>query len=121
MDQFLSNLGNPTINSDLAKELDASLSLEELYFSMKEMQSNKAPGPDGFAVEFLKKCIDKLAPLNGLLPPTLTQASIAFLLKNDKDPVVVFDICLNADVKVLTKTNALHLERVCPSIIWLRR
>lgn len=99
MNQFLDNLENPTIDCDRVKELDAPLSLEELLLSIKAMQSNKAPGPDGFTVEFFKKFGDKLAPLllqmynesleNGLLPPTLTQASISLLLKPDKDPTSV--------------------------------
>lgn len=63
MNQFLDNLENPTIDCDRVKELDAPLSLEELLLSIKAMQSNKAPGPDGFTVEFLKKFSDKLAPL----------------------------------------------------------
>lgn len=130
MNQFLDNLENPTIDCDRVKELDAPLSLEELLLSIKAMQSNKAPGPDGFTVEF-KKFSDKLAPLllqmyiesleNGLLPPTLFQASISLLLKPDKDP----NLCgsyrplslLNVDVKVLAKTIALRLEKVLPSII----
>lgn len=131
MNQFLYNLENPTIDCDRVKELDAPLSLEELLLSIKAMQSNKAPGPDGFTVEFFKKFSDKLAPLllqmynesleNGLLPPTLTQASISLLLKPDKD----LNLCgsyrplslLNVDVKVLAKTIALRLEKVLPSII----
>lgn len=63
MNQFLDNLENPTIDCDRVKELDAPLSLEELLLSIKAMQSNKAPGPDGFTVEFFKKFSDKLAPL----------------------------------------------------------
>lgn len=58
MNQFLANLENPTIDSDRAKELDAPLSLEELCFAITAMQSNKAPGPDGFPIEFLKTFID---------------------------------------------------------------
>lgn len=52
--------------------------------------------PDGRSVGFLKKFLDKLAPLllpmynesldHGSLPPTLTQESITLLLKKGKDP-----------------------------------
>lgn len=79
----------------------------------------------------LKKLIDKLATTlllmfnesleNGVLPCTLTQASIALLLKNDKDPTLCSSYrplsSLNADVKVLAKVIALHLEGVLPSVI----
>lgn len=80
------------------------------------MQSSKAPWPDGFPTEFFKKFNTKLAPLllsmnnesleNGSLPPTLTQASIALLLKG-KDPTSCSSFrhlsLLNVDVKVLSK------------------
>lgn len=63
MDEFLANLENPVTDSGCAIEFDATLSGEEICFSIKAMQSHKAPGPDGFPVKFLKKFIDKLAPL----------------------------------------------------------
>lgn len=90
MKTFLANIGNPTVAPDCANDLDTTLSLQQLHFSIRAMEFNKAPGPDGFPVELLKECIDKLAPLllsvlneslkNSLLPPTLTQASVALLL-----------------------------------------
>jgi hypothetical protein len=58
------------------------------------MQSGKAPGPDGFPIDYSKKFPDQLAPLllgmftgslsQGSLPTTLTQASILLILKKDK-------------------------------------
>lgn len=95
------------------------------------MQSNKAPGPDGFPIEYFKTFIGKLAPLlllmfnealeRGSLLPTLTQATIALLLKKDKDPTSCGSYrplsLLNADVKVLAKVIASRLENVLPHII----
>ena len=58
---------------------------------------------------------------SGLLPPTLTQATIALLLKKDKDPISCGSYrplsLLNADVKVLAKVIASRLESVFPHII----
>lgn len=96
------------------------------------MQSNKAPGHDGFPIEFYKKCIEKLAPLllamfsesfeRCTLPLTLTQATIVLLHKMDKDPMLCglpFRLLslLNGDVKVLAKVIATCLERVLPLVI----
>lgn len=95
------------------------------------MQSSKAPGPDGYPTEFLKKFSGKLAPLllamydesldRGSLPPTLTQASIALLLKKGRDPVLCGSYrplsLLNIDVKILAKALARRLENVLPEII----
>lgn len=131
MNEFLANLQIPTIKPDQEKELDTPLSLEELKSSIKAMQSNKAPGPDGLPIEFFKKFIDKLSPLllsvfnqsleSGLLSPTLTQASIVLLLKSEKDPTLCSSYrplsLLNADVKILAKAVVIHLENVLPNII----
>ena len=98
---------------------------------IKLMQSGKAPGPDGYPIEFFKKFADKLIPLlldmfndsldRGALPQTLTEASITLLLKPGKEdsdcssyrPISL----LNADYKILAKALALRLESIMPSII----
>ncbi|XP_035478463.2 uncharacterized protein LOC118299115 [Scophthalmus maximus] len=84
---------------------------------MKSMQNNKAPGPDGYPVEFFQRFQHKLAPLlhsvyieslqNGSLPPTFRQASISLLLKKDKDPKLCSSYrplsLINVDAKILAK------------------
>ena len=52
---FLDSLNFPVINSDVAKELDSPLTLVEITCAMKSMLNNKAPGPDGYRVEFFLK------------------------------------------------------------------
>uniref|UniRef100_A0A3B5R5U9 Reverse transcriptase domain-containing protein n=1 Tax=Xiphophorus maculatus TaxID=8083 RepID=A0A3B5R5U9_XIPMA len=131
MNQFLDSLNFPVINPNVAKELDLPLTIEEIVAAMKSMQSSKAPGPDGFPVEFFKKFQDKLSPIlhavykeslqKGSLPHTLTQASICLLLKKDKDP----NICssyrplslINVDAKILAKALAYRLESIVPTIV----
>lgn len=54
MNKFLQNLSNPVIDTNTAKQLDCPLSLEEVSNAIKAMQSNKAPGPDGFPIKFFK-------------------------------------------------------------------
>lgn len=95
------------------------------------MQNNKAPGPDGFSVEFLKKFQDKLSPLlhavydesleRGTFPPTLSQASISVLLKKDKDPNFFSSYrslsLINIDAKILAKALASRLENIVPTIV----
>ena len=99
MHSFLDGLNFPAATPVDIERLDSPLNVSEIVTAISEMQSNKAPGPDGFPVEFFKKFKDKLAPLlhsvyiesleSGSLPPTLRQASINVLLKKDKDP----DLC----------------------------
>ena len=131
MTSFLQNLDIPKVDPITANELDVPLNVEEIKSSIKAMQNNKSPGPDGFPVEFFKKFINKLAPLlnsvfnesleRGSLPPTLTQASISLLLKKGKDPVSCASYrplsLLDVDVKILAKTLATRLEKILPVII----
>lgn len=77
----------------LLKELDLPLTMEEIVAATKSMQSNKAPGPDGFPVEFFLQILGQAIPdiayiavykeslLQGSLPHTLTQTSISLLFK----------------------------------------
>lgn len=131
MMSFLDNLNFPPISAIQKSEMDRPLESCEIANSIKLMQSGKAPGPDGYPIEFYKKFADKLTPLlldmfndsldRGALPQTLTEASITLLLKPGKEdsecssyrPISL----LNADYKILAKALALRLESVMPSII----
>ena len=131
IDSFLNNLYIPTITEPTAQHLDMPLSLNEITSCIRQMQSNKAPGPDGFPVCFYKKFITQLAPLlldvfnhsleQGLLPPTLNQALISVILKKDKDPKLCSSYrpisLLNNDVKILAKVLATRLDSCLSSVI----
>lgn len=109
----------------------SSLGLEEVLASLKLMQNGKAPGPDGFPVDFLKKFSDILAPLlldmfndsleRGFLLPPITQASISLIPKKNKDPEECSSwrpiSLLNADIELLAKTLACRLDPCLPSIL----
>lgn len=131
MHAFLDELQFPSLNPESVNQLDSVLTIPELNSALQSMQNNKAPGPDGFPVEFFKAFQSKLIPLLhsvyveslslGCLPPTLRQASISVLLKKDKDG----DLCtsyrpislMNVDTKILAKALARRLEKVLPIII----
>lgn len=95
------------------------------------MQSGKAPGPDGYPIEFYKKFSDKLTTIllnmfndslfRGSLPQTLTEASITLLLKPGKDSTECGsyrpNALLNCDVKILAKALALRLETTIHNVI----
>lgn len=76
--------------------LDQPMSLEKILKVITHLKSGKAPGPDGFSIEFYKKFAAKVAPIflevfeecfnNEALPPMMIQATISVLLKKNKDP-----------------------------------
>lgn len=99
--------------------LDSPLSLEKITCSVNTVQSNKLPGLDSFPIEFLilANCYNHCSTLWS----TLTQASIALLLKKDKDHTACSSFIplslLKADIKILAKAISLRLEDVLPPII----
>ena len=131
MDNFLNDLEFPTIDSELAIDLERPLQIDEIREAIRSMQSGKAPGSDGYGSEFYKTFSDKLAPIlldmfneslaNGSLPQTLSQAVISLLLKKDKDPTECGSYrpisLLNIESKIIAKVLAKRLESTLPLII----
>ena len=52
MHTFLDELQFPSVNPELVTQLDSALTIQELSLASQSMQNNKAPGHDGFPVEF---------------------------------------------------------------------
>lgn len=131
MMDFLNNLNFPELKEDVRESLENPLQLQEIFDSIKKMQSGKTPGPDGYPIEFYKKFIVQLAPIlldmfnhslsQSVLPLSLTEASISLISKPDKDPLECGSYhpisLLNADIKILAKLLASRLDNVMPYLI----
>lgn len=129
--KILDGLEFENIEEPDKEALDQPITQEEIVKVITCLKSGKAPGPDGFPVEFYKKFSAKLAPIllevyeecfnNETLPPTMTQAIISVLLKKDKDPLQCGSYrpvsLLGCDYKILTKMLASRLESVLPKFI----
>lgn len=61
--ETLDRLPIPQISVNDRTEIDREITISEIVEVIKSMQSNKAPGPDGFPIELYKMFIDKLAPI----------------------------------------------------------
>ena len=95
---FFRSLQLTVLSSEEASSLDGGVSETEINQAITLMGSGKAPGPDGFPIEFYKKFSDQLSPLLckvyaealqlGSLPPTMSQAIISVLLKKGKKPTL---------------------------------
>lgn len=131
MDTFFANLNTPTLNSEQKLNLDKAIELSEIKDAIYKIHSGKAPGPDGFPIEFYKKFEHKLAPLlldmfvhsmeQGTLPSTLTEATIILLHKSGKDPLKCNSYrpisLLNSDIKIFAKIIASRLETVISDLV----
>ena len=128
------NLDLPTISDADRGKLEQPIVVGKIDQALKGMKSGKAPGPDGFPIEFYKKFSAKLIPIlrdvfaetleKGTLPPTMTQAIISVLHKKDKDclkcdsyrPISL----LSNDYKILTRILSSRLDSAVHTIIPIR-
>lgn len=128
---WISKIQFPSLSPEEVQSLEASIREEEVRKAIQSIQSGKAPGLDGFPVEYYMVYIDNLAPVltevyseslaAGQLPNTFNESVISVILKKGKDsldPSSYLPISLaNVDYKILTKVLAIHLEKIIPYII----
>lgn len=129
--EFFQSIQLPKLSAEDTSSLEGDISEAEINQAIKSMKVGKAPGPDGFPIEFYKAFYKQLSPMLrkvyaealqlGSLPPTMSQAVISVLLKDGRDPAMcdsyrpISLVC--CDNKILAKVLALRLEKVLPNII----
>ena len=127
---YLNNCNIPKITSDQQIAIDAPLSLDECYETLKTFKPRKSPGNDGITSEFYKKFWPVFGKFllnsfnesfdKGELSVSQRQAVITLLDKN-KDRTLLK--CwrpislLNVDYKIVSKTLARRLVDVLPNIV----
>lgn len=131
VENFFNDLPLPTLDESNKNTTESDITQFEISEAIKKMKSGKAPGPDGYPIEFFKKFTHKLVPLlsklyteifdKKALPPTMTQATISLLLKKEKDPLLCESYrpisLLNCDYKILAKILAGRLEKALSKLI----
>ena len=128
---FFEKLDLPKVSPENNLKLDATLTLSEIKEAIQSMNSGKSPGPDGYPVDFYKKLSDQLAPLllemfnhslkQGILPPTLMQASISLIFKKDKDPLSCASYRPISLLPVDTRKNPSSAIGICYALDYFRR
>lgn len=130
-DKFFENLDLPKLSLDWVDLLDKDINLYEITQVISSFPNNKAPGPDGFNVEFFKTFGSKLSPLllrmfnhtmlTSGLPPTLYKANISLIPKPGRDPQMVSSYrpisLLSIETKILGKILANRLKKCICSIV----
>ena len=95
MDKFLEKYNLPKLNQEDIENLNRPIKSTEIKTVIKNLPTNKSPGPDGFTIEFYRKFREELTPILlkllqkvaelGKLPSSFYEATITLIPKPDKD------------------------------------
>ena len=125
MDKFLERYNFPRLNKEDLENIIRPITSNEIETIIKNLPTNKSPGPDGFMGEvyqtfreeltlILLKLFKKIAG-ERTLPNSFYEATITLLPKPDKDTTrkeIYRPISLmNIDVKILNKILANRIEQ----------
>ena len=131
LDTFIDDL---PVLSDLDKDIcEGEITIEEILLSLKGMENNKSPGPDGLSKEFYMTFFDILKkPLLDLYTNIFSENTLSdsqklsYITLICKDEKKHFDVkayrpisLMNYDVKILSKLLCNRIGSVIDSIIHL--
>ena len=95
MDKFLENYNLLRLNQEEIENMNRPITNTEIETVIKNLPTNKSPGPDGFTDKFNKTFKEDLIPIllklfqkteeEGSLPNTFYKASITLTQKPDND------------------------------------
>ena len=95
MDKFLEKHNFPKLNQEEIENLSRPITSTEIETIIRNLPTNKSPGPDGFTAEFYQKFREELTPIllklfqkiaeEDKLPNSFYDATIILIPKPDKD------------------------------------
>ena len=95
MDKFLESYNFPRLNQEELENINRPITNNEIETIIKNLPTNKSPGPDGFTGEFYQTFTEELMPIllklfqktaeGKILPNSFYEATITLIPKPDKD------------------------------------
>ena len=94
MDKVLEKYNLPRLNQEQIENINRPITSTEIETVIKNLPTNKSPGPDGFTGKVYPTFIENLTPIllkffqniaeGGTLPNSFYEATITLILKPDK-------------------------------------
>ena len=125
MDKFLERYNLLRLNQEEIENMNRPITSTEIETRIKNLPTNKSPGPDGFTGEFYQTFREELTSIllklfrniteGGTLPNSFYEATITLILKPDKD-VTKKEKCrpislMNIDAQLLNKILANRIQQ----------
>ena len=95
MNKFLEKYNIPKLNQEEIENLNRPITSMDIETVIRNLPTNKNPGPDGFTAEFYQKFREELTLIllklfqkiaeEGKLPNSFYEATITLITKPDKD------------------------------------
>ena len=130
MDKFLEKHNLLRLNQEEIENINRPITSTEFENVIKNLPTNKSPGPDGFSGKFYETFREELTPIllklfqnraeGGTLPNSFYKAAITLIPKPDKDiskkenyrPILLMNINAKIVNKILPNRIQQHIKRI---------